>query len=77
MFDTGAAGDLVLPPAAPKTASATPDRPTSYVVQPGDTIWSVARRLKPEGDLRPVVDELVSANGGAALEVGQILQLNP
>src|SRR5438552_3337450 len=40
------------PPAAPANPiAATAD----YVVQPGDTLWSVARRLQPEGDVRPVV----------------------
>jgi hypothetical protein len=33
-------------------------------VQPGDTAWSIARRLAPTGDIRGLVDELVEANGG-------------
>jgi Tfp pilus assembly protein FimV len=44
-----------------------------YVVQPGDTIWSIARRLQPTGDVRALVDALVERNGGAALDVGQRL----
>jgi len=46
-----------------------------HVVQPGDTMWSVARALQPGGgDLRPLVDALVEANGGSALlRVGQRL----
>ncbi len=48
----------------------------AYVIQPGDTIWSVARRIQPAGDIRPLVDELVDRNGGAALRPGQVLVLS-
>jgi LysM repeat protein len=48
-------------------------QPVSHVVVPGDTIWSIARGLVPEGDIRPVVDRIVAANGGSGLEVGQVL----
>lgn len=46
-----------------------------YVVQPGDTIWSIAHELAPSGDTRALVDRLVSLNGGATLEPGQRLRL--
>jgi nucleoid-associated protein YgaU len=36
---------------------------SSYVVREGDTLWSIARRLAPDGDPRPVVDQLATANG--------------
>lgn len=36
------------------------------VVQPGDSLWSIAARLEPDRDLRPVVDELTAARGRAA-----------
>jgi hypothetical protein len=45
-----------------------------YVVQPGDTLWSIARRVAPDRDPRPVVDEMLKANdlhGG--LQAGQEL----
>jgi hypothetical protein len=41
------------------------------VVQPGDTMWSIARRLDPTGDPRATVDRLIAANGTAALQPGQ------
>lgn len=45
--------------------------PRTVVVEPGDTLWSLARQLQPEGDVRPLVRALVRANGGTAyLEVG-------
>jgi hypothetical protein len=47
------------------------------VVQPGDTFWTIARRLDPKGDVRPLVDRLVSAHGGSALYVGERIALPP
>jgi Tfp pilus assembly protein FimV len=43
------------------------------VVEPGDTLWSIARRLEPSGDVRPVVDRLVAANGSTVIVPGQEL----
>jgi Tfp pilus assembly protein FimV len=56
-----------------------PDRPAprvTYVVEPGDTLWSIARRVAPGQDPRPVVDRLIEANdvrGG--LRAGQELSI--
>ena len=55
---------------APGSSTAVATR-TFYVAQPGDTLWSIARRLQPDGDVRTLVDALVRVNGGAALDVGQ------
>jgi hypothetical protein len=46
-----------------------------YVVQPGDTIWTIARRLDSRGDVRSTVDELVERHGSASVAVGDRLQL--
>jgi len=56
---------------APKAAVRT------YVVHPGDTLWGIASRLVgPEGDPRPVMDDLVRSNGiDGALAVGTRLTL--
>jgi len=62
--------------AAAGSAATAPRRAASgYVVQPGDTLWSIARRLQPEGDVRPLVDRLVDLNGGTDLAVGQRLPI--
>lgn len=52
-----------------------PAATTTYVVQPGDTIWSVARRILPSGDVRPLVQHL-SAQVDGPLRVGQRLHLS-
>lgn len=48
---------------------------TSYVVRDGDTLWSIASRLVPGEDPRPVVDAIAATNGvdAGALVPGQTL----
>jgi LysM domain len=41
-----------------------------YRVQPGDTVWSIATRLDPTGDPRPIADQIESEIGGTNLQVG-------
>jgi hypothetical protein len=58
------------PPGAstsPASASASGD---AVVVRPGDTLWSVARRLQPTGDVRPLVDRLVASHGSPMVVPG-------
>jgi hypothetical protein len=40
------------------------------VIRPGDSLWSVAARLAPGDDPRPVVDALARSRHGAPLVVG-------
>lgn len=64
---------------------AVPERPnpsssplaggTVYVVQPGDTFWSIVNRLRPDADPRPLVDRLVKDHRGPTLYVGERLPL--
>lgn len=49
--------------------------PVQYVVQPGDTMWSIAQRFGDDGSLTSYVDALVGMNGGASLAIGQVLVL--
>lgn len=48
----------------------------TVVVQPGDSMWSIARAHQPVGDIRPLVDLLIEANGSAELVPGQLVQLS-
>lgn len=47
-----------------------------YVVRPGDTLWAIARRIQPSGDVRPLVEELSRRNGGPAIQAGQVMYLD-
>ncbi|MCZ2840037.1 LysM peptidoglycan-binding domain-containing protein [Modestobacter sp. VKM Ac-2985] len=49
----------------------------TIVVQPGDTLWSIAGEVAPEEDRRAVVDALLDVNGlsGVDLVPGQVLAL--
>jgi len=51
-------------------------RPTT-VVQPGDTLWSIARRIEPGADPRVMVDRIARLNdlGGRPIQSGQQLTL--
>lgn len=47
----------------------------SVIVEPGDTLWSIARAAAGERDVRDVVDVIQALNGldGADIEPGQVL----
>ncbi|GIU90011.1 MAG: hypothetical protein KatS3mg010_1110 [Acidimicrobiia bacterium] len=45
----------------------------TVVVEPGDTLWSIARRVAPDRDPREVVDALVAARGTAAVVPGEAI----
>ena len=45
-----------------------------HVVQPGDTLWTIARRAQPTGDVRPLVQYLAEHNG-ADLVVGDRIEV--
>jgi len=63
------------PLAVPETPAARGGVPATYVVQPGDTYWTIARRLQPMGDVRVLVDHLSADHGGAPLQPGEQLAL--
>ena len=46
-----------------------------YVVQPGDTFWTIATRIRPGEDPRPLVAQLVAAHGSPVLLAGERLRL--
>jgi hypothetical protein len=58
------------------TSLAAPDarpRVVTHVVEPGDTLWSIARELAPESDPRPVVDAIAHARHDAPLVPGEVV----
>lgn len=57
-------------PVAPASATAGSG---SVVVRPGDTLWTIARRAQPRGDIRPLVDQLVAAHGSSSLRPGDTI----
>jgi hypothetical protein len=61
---------------APASAPEGVPVPTSYVIEPGDTLWSIARRAQPVGDPRALVARLEVVAGGAELQPGQVLTLS-
>jgi nucleoid-associated protein YgaU len=50
---------------------------SSVVVEPGDTLWSIAASVADGEDVRAVVDRIQELNRleGSALTPGQVLQL--
>lgn len=51
----------------------TDSEAVTYIVQPGDTLWSIAARLDPGGDPRPLVERLAFENGGPRLRAGEMI----
>lgn len=56
--------------------SLSSELPGVYVVQPGDTLWDIARGLAPDRDPRVMVHELSGTAGGAALVPGQTIVID-
>jgi len=44
-----------------------------WVVRPGDTLWSIAAAVDPNGDVRPLVDRLAAEVGGTSLYPGEMI----
>jgi hypothetical protein len=76
MAQAGAAlgGSLATPERRPASASPARTMARSTVVRPGDSLWSVAARLVPGSDPRPVVDALAAARHGTTLQPGETIE---
>jgi len=74
-----AAAALTLSPSTTNASPAPVHSSTSvesvYVVQPGDTLWSIAQRAVPGHDVRPVVDDMVRTLGTATVVPGQSIDV--
>jgi hypothetical protein len=60
---------------ATPTARAQAAEAVLVVVQPGDTLWTIADSLVEGADLRPVVAELAEIAGGSSIQPGQLLRI--
>lgn len=64
-----------LSPASAVASSAAGAAAQTVVVQPGDTLWSIASQAAPGVDVRITVDRLLMLNGSSPIVVGQELEL--
>ncbi|MEO8265137.1 MAG: LysM domain-containing protein [Ilumatobacteraceae bacterium] len=62
-------------PASAAAPVVVPAAANVYIVQPGDTLWSIGERFHGHAVLVDYVDSLVAANGGTELQVSQALTL--
>jgi LysM repeat protein len=46
-----------------------------HVVVAGDSLWTIARALQPEGDVRPLVQQLTELRHGRPLQLGEKIVL--
>ena len=57
-------------------APAASAAPVEVIVQQGDSLWTVARRLQPRGDLRHLVDRLIERVGATSVTRGQHINVS-
>lgn len=60
-----------IPQVPAPVATPAPAGPQEIVVQSGDSLWTIARRLQPRGDLRHLVDRLIERVGATTVTRGQ------
>jgi len=81
LADTSGGGPLTAVGRSVGTVSRSGNLPAQLIgrseaiVQAGDTLWSIARRVQPTGDVRPLVSTLIDAYGGRPLHVGETLEI--
>ncbi|MEY2417741.1 MAG: hypothetical protein QOG90_421 [Actinomycetota bacterium] len=59
----------------PVSIDATFASHSRVIVQPGDTMWTLARRAQPTGDIRPLVASMEAKRHGRPLQVGETIQI--
>jgi len=64
-----------LPPTSAAASSAAGVDARTVVVQPGDTLWTIAAGVAPDADVRITVDQLIALNGASPIVSGQELVL--
>jgi len=69
-----ALGDVAKGWAAPRPAPI--EGPTVRVeAGPGDTLWTLARRVQPRGDVRPAVEAMLADRGSPELQIGDVVRV--
>jgi LysM repeat protein len=76
MFAVGVVPSMASP-ASSGPVSGTSSDAASVVVQPGDTLWSIAVAAAPHADPRATEQKIIDRNGlrGAEIQAGQVLAL--
>ena len=70
------AAALYLVQASPAAAPGeVPASGATHVVEPGDTMWSVATEVAPAGEAAAYVERLVELNGTSVVQPGDVLAL--
>lgn len=72
---TGTSGSAAEAPLSSEPVSSVVGADGVYVVQPGDSLWSIARQLSSDGDPRPLVAELRERHGDVELQVGDRIEV--
>ena len=67
------AGVARLAGGGPSAAGGPSSSDATVVVQPGDTLWSIAAEVAPRTDVRVTVDRLIALNGSSPIVPGQEL----
>lgn len=70
---TEAFGRLSLVSSERQTAASN-DNVVRVVVEPGDTLWTIARKLEPNRDPREIIDQLVQARGTSNVYAGETIE---
>lgn len=71
----GGAGSVLANRGGAPASAAAARQAITYVVQPGDTLWSIASSHHGEVGMADYVDLLVQRNDGAVIQVGQVITL--
>lgn len=71
---TALGGRMATPPASPSSAVVVPGS-TIYVVQPGDTLWSIALAFDHGGDPRPLAEAIAKETGSPVVVPGERIRI--